>query len=92
MTKNILVTGGYGFIGTNFVKHLLKNSDYNITVFDKLTYASNLKNMENENIRFIKGDLYKKTAVENALKDIDYVVNFAAESHVDRSIINADDF
>lgn len=92
MAKNILVTGGYGFIGTNFVKHLLKNNDYNITIFDKLTYASNLKNMENENIRFIKGDLYNKTAVENALKDIDYVVNFAAESHVDRSIINADDF
>ena len=92
MSKNIFITGGYGFIGTNFVKYLLKNCDYNVIVFDKLTYASNLKNMENENIRFIKGDLYNKTAVENALKDIDYVVNFAAESHVDRSIINADDF
>ena len=92
MTKNILVTGGYGFIGTNFVKHLLKNSDYNITVFDKLTYASNLNNLEKENIKFIKGDLYNKNDVDNALRDTDYVVNFAAESHVDRSIINADDF
>ena len=92
MTKNILVTGGYGFIGTNFVKHLLKNSDYNIIVFDKLTYASNLNNLEKENIKFIKGDLYNKNDVNNALKDTDYVVNFAAESHVDRSIINADDF
>ena len=92
MTKNILVTGGYGFIGTNFVKHLLKNSDYNITVFDKLTYASNLNNLEKENIKFIKGDLYNKNDVNNALRDTDYVVNFAAESHVDRSIINADDF
>ena len=92
MTKNILVTGGYGFIGTNFVKHLLKNSDYNIIVFDKLTYASNLNNLEKENIKFIKGDLYNKNDVNNALMDTDYVVNFAAESHVDRSIINADDF
>ena len=92
MTKNILVTGGYGFIGTNFVKHLLKNSDYNIIVFDKLTYASNLNNLEKENIKFIKGDLYNKNDVNNALRDTDYVVNFAAESHVDRSIINADDF
>ena len=92
MAKNILVTGGYGFIGTNFVKHLLKNSDYNITVFDKLTYASNLRNLEKESIKFIKGDLYNKNDVKNALKDTDYIVNFAAESHVDRSIINADDF
>jgi dTDP-glucose 4,6-dehydratase len=90
--KNILVTGGYGFIGTNFVKYLLTNTDYNITVFDKLTYASNLKNLENENIKFIKGDLYNKDDIKNALRDMEYVVNFAAESHVDRSIINASDF
>ncbi len=90
--KNILVTGGYGFIGTNFVKYLLKNDDYNITVFDKLTYASNINNLKNDNIKFIKGDLYNKNDIYNALKDIDTIVNFAAESHVDRSIINANDF
>ncbi|WMT50644.1 MAG: dTDP-glucose 4,6-dehydratase [Ferroplasma sp.] len=92
MSKNILITGGYGFIGTNFVKHLLKSSDYNITVFDKLTYASNIKNLEKENIKFIKGDLYNKNDVKSAINNMDYIVNFAAESHVDRSIINADDF
>ena len=92
MSKNILITGGYGFIGTNFVKHLLKSSDYNITVFDKLTYASNIKNLEKENIKFIKGDLYNKNDVKSAINNTDYIVNFAAESHVDRSIINADDF
>ncbi|WP_157438739.1 NAD-dependent epimerase/dehydratase family protein, partial [Acidiplasma aeolicum] len=50
MQKNILVTGGYGFIGSNFVNYLLKNYDYNIKVFDKLTYASNLNNIKNDNI------------------------------------------
>ena len=90
--KNILVTGGYGFIGTNFVKHLLKNDNYNVTVFDKLTYASNINNLKNDNIKFIKGDLYNKNDIYNALEDIDIIVNFAAESHVDRSILNADDF
>ena len=90
--KNILVTGGYGFIGKNFVKHLLKNDNYNVTVFDKLTYASNINNLKNDNIKFIKGDLYNKNDIYNALEDIDIIVNFAAESHVDRSILNADDF
>lgn len=92
MPKNILITGGYGFIGSNFVKHLLKKSDYKITVFDKLTYAANINNLKNDDITFIKGDIYNKQDVGNALKDIDLIINFAAESHVDRSIINADDF
>jgi dTDP-glucose 4,6-dehydratase len=92
MEKNILITGGYGFIGSNFVKYLLKKGDYKITVFDKLTYAANLDNLKNDNIKFIGGDLYNKKDIENALKEVDIIVNFAAESHVDRSIINADDF
>lgn len=92
MQKNVLVTGGYGFIGSNFVNFLLKNEDYKITVFDKLTYASNLKNIESDDIKFIRGDLYNKNEIENSLKDVDIIVNFAAESHVDRSIINAHDF
>ncbi len=92
MQKNILVTGGYGFIGSNFVNYLLKNYDYNIKVFDKLTYASNLNNIKNDNIEFIKGDLFNKIDIEKALKDVDIIVNFAAESHVDRSIVDAHDF
>ena len=92
MQKNILVTGGYGFIGSNFVNYLLKNYDYNIKVFDKLTYASNLDNIKNDNIEFIKGDLFNKIDIEKALKDVDIIVNFAAESHVDRSIVDAHDF
>lgn len=92
MPKKILVTGGCGFIGTNFVKYLLRNEDYEISVFDKLTYAANLNNLKKENVKIIKGDLAKRNDIYRALRDIDIVVNFAAETHVDRSIINADDF
>uniref|UniRef100_UPI001EEDEF76 dTDP-glucose 4,6-dehydratase n=1 Tax=Acidiplasma cupricumulans TaxID=312540 RepID=UPI001EEDEF76 len=70
----------------------MKNYDYNIKVFDKLTYASNLNNIKNDNIEFIKGDLFNKIDIEKALKDVDIIVNFAAESHVDRSIVDAHDF
>ena len=92
--KNCLITGGAGFIGTNFVKYMLnKHSDkFNLIVLDKLTYAGNLTNLKDEldNIEFIKGDICNKELVEYIFTefDIDYVVNFAAESHVDRSIEN----
>jgi dTDP-glucose 4,6-dehydratase len=92
--KTYLITGGAGFIGSNFVKYLLKkyNSAVKIIVLDKLTYAGNLQNLEKElkKIEFIKGDIGNKELVENifAKNEIDYVVNFAAESHVDRSIEN----
>jgi len=92
--KNCLITGGAGFIGANFVKYMLAehSDEFNLIVLDKLTYAGNLANLKDEldNIEFIKGDICNKELVEYIFTefDIDYVVNFAAESHVDRSIEN----
>lgn len=92
--KNYLVTGAAGFIGANFVKYMLKKygNDIKIIVLDKLTYAGNLGTLkENLNkIEFVKGDICNRELVENifARHKIDYLVNFAAESHVDRSIEN----
>ena len=93
--KTYLVTGAAGFIGANFLKYILnKHKDIFVVVLDKLTYAGNLKNIEEElkdkRVEFIKGDIYNNELVENIFSkyDIDYVVNFAAESHVDRSIEN----
>ncbi len=91
--KNILVTGGAGFIGSNFVHYMLnKHSNYKIINFDSLTYAGNLENLStienSSNYVFIKGDICKKDQVIKAFHEhsIDTVVHFAAESHVDRSI------
>lgn len=88
-----LVTGGAGFIGANFVKYMLKKyEDINIVVLDKLTYAGNLGTIREElkdvRVTFVKGDICNRELVENVFmnREIDYVVNFAAESHVDRSI------
>lgn len=89
----IFVTGGAGFIGSNFVNYWLKNHPQDeIVNFDKLTYAGNLENLKNlensQNYRFVKGDIANAKDVKSALKGIDVVVNFAAESHVDRSILD----
>ena len=91
--KTYLVTGGAGFIGANFVHYMLnKYSDIKIINFDKLTYAGNLENLKdienNSNYTFVQGDICEKELIEKLFvhNDIDYVVNFAAESHVDRSI------
>lgn len=92
--KTYLVTGGAGFIGSNFIKYMLEKyqSDIRLIVLDKLTYAGNLKNLENEleQIDFIKGDICDQELVRDIFEknEINYVVNFAAESHVDRSIEN----
>jgi dTDP-glucose 4,6-dehydratase len=92
--KTYLVTGGAGFIGSNFIKYMLKKyqSDIKLIVLDKLTYAGNLKTLENEldQIDFIKGDICDQDLVRDIFEknEINYVVNFAAESHVDRSIEN----
>jgi dTDP-glucose 4,6-dehydratase len=95
--KNILVTGGAGFIGANFVRYLVrKYPAYQVVVFDKLTYAGNLNNLlevsDDPLCHFVKGDIADKEAVEAALREhaIDTIVNFAAESHVDRSILDPD--
>lgn len=97
--KNILVTGGAGFIGSNFVIYMLdKYEDYNIIVYDKLTYAGNLDNLlevhDDPRYTFIKGDICDADAVAAAIKthNVDTIVNFAAETHVDRSIMDPDAF
>lgn len=89
----ILITGGAGFIGGNFVYYMLQNhADYMIVCLDKLTYAGNLSTlaeaMKNERFKFVKGDIADKKFVEELFKreKFDACVNFAAESHVDRSI------
>ena len=93
----LLVTGGAGFIGSNFVRYIFnKYPDYKIVNLDLLTYAGNLENLKdvetNPNYKFIKGDIADKELVNNLVKDCDVIVNFAAESHVDRSILDSSDF
>jgi len=91
----ILVTGGAGFIGSNFVHYTLKkHPDYEIVVLDKLTYAGRKENLQDtmDKVTFIQGDITKKEDVEKTAKDCDWIVNFAAETHVDRSIIEAGTF
>ncbi|ADL41430.1 dTDP-glucose 4,6-dehydratase [Caldicellulosiruptor obsidiansis OB47] len=96
--ETILVTGGAGFIGSNFVKYMISKEEYKIINYDALTYAGNLENLkEVENhpyYTFIKGDIVDRAKVEEVFKNyqIDYVINFAAESHVDRSIKDPDIF
>jgi len=84
----ILITGGAGFIGTNFVHYIHENYDYDIVVLDKLTYAGNKDNLKDilPDIQFIRGDIGNEEDIKVAMKDCDLVVNFAAETHVDRSI------
>lgn len=91
----IIVTGGAGFIGSNFVFHMLQaHPDYRIVCLDKLTYAGNLSTLEpvlkQDNFRFVKADICDRQAVDKLFQEEkpDIVVNFAAESHVDRSIEN----
>jgi len=93
----ILVTGGCGFIGSNFIRHMFKKYPaYKIVNLDSLTYCGNLDNLtdiENDaRYAFIKGDICDKKIVEKIVKDCSVVINFAAESHVDRSISDASEF
>jgi len=93
----LLVTGGAGFIGSNFIRHMLrKYPDYEIVNLDKLTYAGNLANLkdleDNPRYSFVKGDICDKKVVEDVSKDVDAIVNFAAETHVDKSIVDAGTF
>ena len=97
--KNLLVTGGAGFIGSNFVRYVLrKYQQYDLVVYDKLTYAGNLDNLrdveDDQRYTFVRGDITDREAVEQAIGEhrIDTIINFAAESHVDRSILTPDAF
>ena len=93
----LLITGGAGFIGSNFIHYMLKKyPDYQIVNLDLLTYAGNLENLkdiENDpNYKFVKGDIADTKLVNGLVKNVDIIVHFAAESHVDRSILNAESF
>ncbi len=94
--QRVLVTGGCGFIGSNFIRLLLASGEYEVANFDLLTYAGNRDNLKefqkHPNYNFIKGDIADKSKVKKALKGIDLVFNFAAESHVDRSIKDSSAF
>jgi dTDP-glucose 4,6-dehydratase len=93
----LLVTGGAGFIGSCFIRHMLnKYSEYKILNLDALTYAGNLSNLndvkDNPNYEFVQGNICDKELVHQLVKDVDAIVNFAAESHVDRSITGPEIF
>ena len=92
----IFVTGGAGFIGSNYVRWVLANTDHSVTVFDALTYAGNLSTLkdvdDNKRYSFVKGNICQPGDVEAAMRGHDAVVHFAAESHVDRSIEGSEDF
>jgi dTDP-glucose 4,6-dehydratase len=92
----LFVTGAAGFIGSNYVRHVLATSDDEVTVYDALTYAGNLSSLadvaEDPRYRFVQGDICDRDAVAEAMVGHDAVVHFAAESHVDRSIVDPDTF
>lgn len=93
----ILVTGGAGFIGSNFIHYWLnKHPEDKIVNLDVLTYAGNLENLKaienNSNYKFVKGDICDEKLVNDLMRDIDLIVHFAAESHVDRSVMASADF
>jgi dTDP-glucose 4,6-dehydratase len=97
--RNLLITGGAGFIGSNFVRYMLReHPDYRVVVYDKLTYAGNVSSLldvhDDPRYCFVRGDIADKHRLADAIRDnqIDTLVNFAAESHVDRSILEPDAF
>src|SRR5437764_6515459 len=93
--RTVFVTGGAGFIGSNFVNYLLRAlPQLNVLVYDKLTYAGNTENLvrvwNNPHFSFVQGDICDAAALRDAMRGSDMVVHFAAETHVDRSILNRD--
>jgi len=93
----LLVTGGAGFIGSNFIRHVLRtHADDEVVCFDKLTYAGNLENLSDvagdRRYRFVQGDIVDPSAVDAAIGGCDAIVNFAAQTHVDRSIDDPTEF
>jgi len=96
-----MITGGAGFIGSNFVRYMLeKYPDYRVVVYDKLTYAGNLENLKDvaerfsDRYDFVRGDICDAATVRETIRarDMDTIINFAAETHVDRSIMDPDAF
>jgi dTDP-glucose 4,6-dehydratase len=92
--ENIVITGGLGFIGTHFIELLIKSTNYNIFCIDKETYAANLNFKKTKHIKFIKCDIANSKQLENIFKSVQpaYVVNIAAETHVDNSIKSPEPF
>src|SRR5919199_5233817 len=90
MAKRVLVTGGAGFIPSNFIRHLLAKTPYNVVSLDALTYAGNLDNladvMSHERLSFVHGDIRDEELVRDVVAEVDVIVNAAAESHVQKSI------
>ncbi len=88
----LFVTGAAGFIGSNYVRHLLANTDHEVTIFDALTYAGNLASirdvLDDSRVEFVHADICDQDAVLKGMDGHDAVVHFAAESHVDRSIVD----
>ncbi len=95
--SRMLITGGAGFIGSNFIRYLLeKYPTCKIINLDKLTYAGNLNSLKDieksKNYTFVKGDICDRATVDKLAKNCEIIINFAAETHVDRSIIEAGSF
>lgn len=96
--KNLLITGGAGFIGSHFIRRMLKNYDYNVVNFDALTYSGNLENLrdveDNSRYEFVKGNICDMESVDEVVRkyEVDAIINFAAETHVDRSILEPGSF
>ncbi len=92
----LLVTGGAGFIGSNYVRYVLRETDDEVVVYDALTYAGNLSTLkdvdDDPRYAFVEGNICDPGPLEAAMRGVDAVVHFAAESHVDRSIVGSDDF
>src|SRR5436305_4650659 len=90
--KRILVTGGAGFISSNFIRNLLTKTPYEVVSLDALTYAGNLENLADviahERLSFVQGDIRDARLVEDVVAHVDVIVNAAAESHVEKSILH----
>ena len=96
MSKQQFITGGAGFIGSNYVRYVLQNTEDRVVIYDALTYAGRMSTMQDfldsKRVSFIHGNICDKDDLLTAMKGSDYVVHFAAESHVDRSIALSDTF
>jgi len=92
----VLVTGGYGFIGSNFIRYLMENTDHEVVNLDALTYAANRENLKefegNSRYTFVHGRIEDRKLIRELVESVDYIVNFAAETHVDRSILQPSPF